>query len=118
MKIMDELLTSRYALCRTVARCTRQNDWSVERAYRVYGVRVAELLDIFDARANGGWMLRVWHRPRKDRQTFSQKRIYQCFEACDASEKMLDEDLRQAFHTANCGGLWFFTIWLQMRTVV
>ncbi len=79
-----------------------------------------ELLDIFDARANMEAMLvslaiarggDEWEADVLAKRICSSK-----LEACDASEKMLDEwDLRhQAFHTAIVAGCGSYYL-LQMR---
>ncbi len=79
-----------------------------QKGYRVASMSEQELLDIFDARANMEAMLvslaiaRGGDEWRQTLAAYPPSKL----EACDASEKMLDEwDLRhQAFHTAIVAG--------------
>ena len=103
-KLRMSLLTSRYAL-------------------GVGPLREAlsqELLDIFDARANMEAMLVSLAIARGgdewEADVLAKAHLLSKLEACDASEKMLDEwDLRhQAFHTAIVAGCGSYYL-LQMR---
>lgn len=90
------------------------------KGYRVASMSEQELLDIFDARANMEAMLVSLAIARGgdewEADVLAKAHLLSKLEACDASEKMLDEwDLRhQAFHTAivaGCGSHYL----LQMR---
>ena len=91
-----------------------------QKGYRVASMSEQELLDIFDARANMEAMLVSLAIARGgdewEADVLAKAHLLSKLEACDASEKMLDEwDLRhQAFHTAivaGCGSHYL----LQMR---
>ena len=91
-----------------------------QKGYRVASMSEQELLDIFDARANMEAMLVSLAIARGgdewEADVLAKAHLLSKLEACDASEKMLDEwDQRhQAFHTAivaGCGSHYL----LQMR---
>ena len=111
-KLRMSLLTSRYALGVGPLR--------EALSHRVASMSEQELLDIFDARANMEAMLVSLAIARGgdewEADVLAKAHLLSKLEACDASEKMLDEwDLRhQAFHTAivaGCGSHYL----LQMR---
>ncbi len=134
-KLRMSLLTSRYALGvgplrEALSRPLREalSQLVAERlvtvvnqkGYRVASMSEQELLDIFDARANMEAMLVSLAIARGgdewEADVLAKAHLLSKLEACDASEKMLDEwDLRhQAFHTAivaGCGSHYL----LQMR---
>lgn len=90
------------------------------KGYRVASMSEQELLDIFDARANMEAMLVSLAIARGgdewEADVLAKAHLLSKLEACDASEKMLDEwDLRhQAFHTAIVAGCGSYYL-LQMR---
>lgn len=91
-----------------------------QKGYRVASMSEQELLDIFDARANMEAMLVSLAIARGgdewEADVLAKAHLLSKLEACDASEKMLDEwDLRhQAFHTAIVAGCGSYYL-LQMR---
>ena len=121
------LLTSRYALGvgplrEALSQLVAERLVTVvnQKGYRVASMSEQELLDIFDARANMEAMLVSLAIARGgdewEADVLAKAHLLSKLEACDASEKMLDEwDLRhQAFHTAivaGCGSHYL----LQMR---
>ena len=115
-KLRMSLLTSRYALGVGPLR----EALSQLVADRVASMSEQELLDIFDARANMEAMLVSLAIARGgdewEADVLAKAHLLSKLEACDASEKMLDEwDLRhQAFHTAIVAGCGSYYL-LQMR---
>lgn len=126
-KLRMSLLTSRYALGvgplrEALSQLVAERLVTVvnQKGYRVASMSEQELLDIFDARANMEAMLVSLAIARGgdewEADVLAKAHLLSKLEACDASEKMLDEwDLRhQAFHTAivaGCGSHYL----LQMR---
>ncbi|EIH5002181.1 DNA-binding transcriptional regulator CsiR [Shigella boydii] len=116
-KLRMSLLTSRYALGvgplrEALSQLVAERLVTVvnQKGYRVASMSEQELLDIFDARANMEAMLVSLAIARGDDEweadVLAKAHLLSKLEACDASEKMLDEwDLRhQAFHTAIVAG--------------
>ena len=112
-KLRMSLLTSRYALGvgplrEALSQLVAERLVTVvnQKGYRVASMSEQELLDIFDARANMEAMLVSLAIARGgdewEADVLAKAHLLSKLEACDASEKMLDEwDLRhQAFHTA------------------
>ncbi|WP_052987278.1 DNA-binding transcriptional regulator CsiR, partial [Shigella sonnei] len=116
-KLRMSLLTSRYALGvgplrEALSQLVAERLVTVvnQKGYRVASMSEQELLDIFDARANMEAMLVSLAIARGgdewEADVLAKAHLLSKLEACDASEKMLDEwDLRhQAFHTAIVAG--------------
>ncbi|EFC0650295.1 MULTISPECIES: DNA-binding transcriptional regulator CsiR [unclassified Escherichia] len=126
-KLRMSSLTSRYALGvgplrEALSQLVAERLVTVvnQKGYRVASMSEQELLDIFDARANMEAMLVSLAIARGgdewEADVLAKAHLLSKLEACDASEKMLDEwDQRhQAFHTAivaGCGSHYL----LQMR---
>lgn len=116
-KLRMSLLTSRYALGvgplqEALSQLVAERLVTVvnQKGYQVASMSEQELLDIFDARANMEAMLVSLAIARGgdewEADVLAKAHLLSKLEACDASEKMLDEwDLRhQAFHTAIVAG--------------
>ncbi|STI80530.1 GntR family transcriptional regulator [Escherichia coli] len=114
------LLTSRYALGvgplrEALSQLVAERLVTVvnQKGYRVASMSEQELLDIFDARANMEAMLVSLAIARGgdewEADVLAKAHLLSKLEACDASEKMLDEwgSASSGVSYSNCGGLWF-----------